>query len=359
MKDSRTVSPYLLWFLIHGSQTGAVILNFQNLIVKGAGHDAWVSLLLVGLSLHAVIGIMFYVLKHSQEGDIVSLHRQLFGKWAGGAFTLLLYGYAILFLMTEIRTYVEVIHIWVFPNTPLWELSLLILVTVFYIAAGGIRVVAGVCFWCVILPTVLLATLYFPLEYAHWGNFLPLFNHRAQEYAASAYHALPLYLGVEFVLVYYPFIQHNEKSQKWAHIGAIHTTAIYLIITVVTFAYLNVRQLEHSVWPTLILSKIIRIPFIERFDYIYIFAWFAVILTACSVALWSGTRMLRRLTGWKARPALWLTSMATFAGMYFLKEPMTMERLHSQLTGLGWGLLYGYLPALAAWVGMARLLRKG
>ena len=357
-EGSLTVSPYLLWFLIHGSQTGVVILSFQNLIVNGAEQDAWVSLLFVGLSLHVIVGMLFYLLKHSNQGDIISLHRQLFGKWAGGTFTLALYGYVILFVMAQIRSYVEVIHIWVFPNTPLWELSLLFLLTTFYISAGGLRVVTGICFWCIVLPSILLITLYVPLKFAHWDHFLPFFNHNFHEYAKSAYHSLPLFLGVEFVLVYYPFIKNNEKSQKWAHVGVFHSTVLYLIIACATFAYLNVKQLEHTIWPTLILSKIIRIPFLERFDYIYIFTWFAVVLSTCSVALWSGARMLKRVIGLKARLALWITSTVVFAGIYMMKEPMTMEMLNSLMTTLGWIVLYGYLPALTAWVGVVRLLRR-
>jgi spore germination protein (amino acid permease) len=358
VKDSLTLSPYLLWFLLHGAQVGIAMLSFQRYIITGAEQDSWVSLLLVGISLHFIIWIMFFVLKNADSGDIISLHQQLFGKWVGKCLTLGFYGYILLFVTTEIRLYVEVLHVWVFPNIRIWVFSLMILIICIYLVSGGLRVVAGVCFFCIFIPSLLLLTLYFPLKSAHWTNFLPIFNHQFDDYAQSAYHSLTLFTGVEFLLVLYPFIKNNEKSQKWAHIGVVHTTLLYLFIIFVSFSYFNIQQLEHTIWPTLILSKIIQFPFLERFDYLYVYNWFLIIVARCCVPLWAGTRILRKTFGIKARPSLWITCTLVFVCLIPLKGQKIIEKLDFLLTVTGGILLYGYIPFLFLLILIINFIKK-
>lgn len=66
-------------------------------------------------------------------------------------------------------------------------------------------------------------------------------------------------------------LHHEYEAQSRANISQAYTTFSYLFITILTFVYFSHGQLEHTVWPTLIMSKIIHLPFIERFEYIYIF----------------------------------------------------------------------------------------
>ncbi|MFC4807960.1 GerAB/ArcD/ProY family transporter [Paenibacillus sp. GCM10023250] len=357
VSDNLAVSSFYLWFLLHGTQTGIAMLNFPGKIILGAERDAWVSILITGASIHLIVWMIFYVLNHSENGDIISLHRQLFGKWLGNVLTLGFYGYTLLFISTEIRSYVEVLHVWVFQWSPSWELTIIILLTSIYIVAGGFRVITGICFWCVIIPSIMLITLYFPLKYAHWMNFLPLLTHDAADYTKSAPRAVPLVLGAEFLLLYYPYIKNNKKAQKWAHLAASHTTALYLFFACVVFTYFNIEELKHTIWPTLIISKIIRIPFFERFDYLYVFNWFPIILPRICVALWGGTQILRKTVNLKARPALWLTSILLFVVVAQLKGSMTIDRFDALLSVSGTILLYGYIPLLVIWVSIIRMFK--
>ncbi|MBO1511225.1 GerAB/ArcD/ProY family transporter [Metabacillus bambusae] len=346
VKESLTVSPFFLFFLIHGTQTGVGMLSFQSKIIKGAEQDAWVSVLLVGFSFHLIIWLMYFLLKKSNNGDIFSLHKQLFGKWIGNIFNLCFYGYIIVTISTIVRSYVEILQVWVFPYIHLWELSLIIVLATTYIVSGGFRVVTGMCFWGVVLPSILFITLYFPLKYANWNNLLPLFNHNFVDYIVSAKQTIFNYLGPELLLIYFPFIKNNNNSQKWAHISIAYTTILYFIITIVTFVYFNIQQLEHTVWPTLISSKIIRLPFIERFEYIYIFAWLLVILPPSCVFLWGGSRILRKTINLKPKTSLWISSSIVFFIVINLKSEISIKNINSFISTTGLVLVYCYIPIL-------------
>ncbi|MGG6309377.1 GerAB/ArcD/ProY family transporter [Paenibacillus macerans] len=358
VKESSQVSAYLTWFLVHGVQTGVGMLNFQQKIADGAEQDAWVSVLFVGVCMHLVVFMLFRMLRNVEGGDIISLHRQLFGKVLGNGLTLVLYAYCVLICTGQIRPYAEVIHVWVFPDSPLWHIALIILTVSVYTASGGFRVVAGICFLCVAIPTLVLPSLYFPLRFAHWQNFLPLWNHGLSDYAKSAANAVYVYLGPEFLLLYYPFLKNNRKAQKWAHIAAAHTILITMIILVATLAYFNMGQLKHTVWPTLILSKIIRFAFLERFDYIYIFNWLIVILPICTMAIWGGARILTQTLRFSKKWALGVTMLAIFGMVLLQRTPVSIERMENIISLVGGALVFGYIPLLFAVVSVVQRVKR-
>ncbi|MEK3882925.1 GerAB/ArcD/ProY family transporter [Paenibacillus sp. PL2-23] len=353
-----TVSPYLLWFVMHATQTGVGVLSFQSKLADGAGTDSWVSLLFTALAFHLVIAMLYPILRYAKEGDLVSIHSQLFGRYVGMALTLGFYLYCLLAVASQLRAYAEVITVWIFPEGRQWVTELIVLAVCAYIAVGGFRVVVGTALFAVVVPTLLLPSLRHPLHFAQWDNFLPMFNHSLPEYWASSGQAVFLFLGVEFLLVYYPFIKNNARTQKWAHIATAHTTVIYLIILLVTFAFLNLNQLANVVWPTLMLSKVIKLTIVERFDYVYIFTWFFVILPVCSVPLWSGARILKRSTGLPRRFGVSLSAILIFAITLAFQSPTGSQMLYRLVSSCGMSIVFGYIPLLFLIVLIRRLLER-
>ncbi|QNK56768.1 GerAB/ArcD/ProY family transporter [Paenibacillus sp. PAMC21692] len=357
-KKSLTVSPYLLWFVLHASQTGIGVLNFQIGLSKGAGMDSWLSLIVTGLAFHVAVALMFYVLRYAKDGDLISLHGMFFGRYAGTALTFLFYGYCLMAAAAQLRSYAEIISVWAFPNSRLLDTAALVLFVCVYIVSGGFRVIAGVAFFSVILPTLLIPTLYYPLQWAHWDNFLPMFDHGFRQYMESTKQSVFVFLGIEFLLIYYPYIKDNGKSRRWAHIGVAHTTVLYLIILIVTFSYFNLNQLENVIWPTLYLSKIIKITVLERFDYVYVFTWFLVIMSAACIALWCGARLLKRSTSLNSRYGLWLSAGLVFAIVCLFRSPAGSHTLNWLVSYSGMGILFGYLPLLSIVVFVKRQLER-
>ncbi|GIP49118.1 germination protein GerB [Paenibacillus sp. J53TS2] len=346
VKESNQVSGYLVWFLIHGVQTGIGMLNFQQKIVDGAEQDAWVSVLFVGACMHLLIWMLFRLMRMAEEGDIFSLHRQLFGPIVGNGLSGMLFFYCVLICTGQIRPYGEIIHVWVFPDAPLWQISIILLAVAGYIVSGGFRVVAGICLLCVVIPSLVLPSLYFPLKIAHWLNFFPLWNHGLGDYAKSAVQSIYIFLGPEFLLFYYPFIKNNAKAQRWAHLAVAHTTLLYMTILVTTISYFNIRQLKHTLWPTLILSKIIRFAFLERFDYIYIFNWLLVIFPICCMSIWAAVRILTRTLKISRKWALGTTTFVIIGMVLSMRTPVSIERMEHVISLVGGAFTFGYLPLL-------------
>lgn len=308
VKENKMVSPYFLFFLMHSTQTGVSMLNFQSKIIKGAEQDAWLSILALGLIMNIVFFMILYILQHTSAGDILSFHREVFGQVLGGTLNIIMACYFLLASMFTLQTYIDVLQIWVFDGIAYWEFSMLFSFLIFYIVSGGFRIITGIAFWGVIIPSIILISLLFVLGYAEVSYILPLFQHSVMDYLISAREAFPIYLGFETVLVFYPFIKDREKAHKWGHTALVFTTLLYTIITILTFMFFTQGKLEHLTWPTLTMIKIIKFPFLERFEFIFIFTWLLVVIPVICVYLWSAIRSIK-LTIPKIKPTFLLIGL--------------------------------------------------
>lgn len=308
VKENKMVSPYLLFFLMHSTQTGVAVLTFQTKIIKGAGHNAWLSVLVLGLMMHVIFLMMLSILKHSSAGDILSFHKEVFGKYFGGALNILMAAYFSIASLFTLHTYIDLLQVWVFGDIASWEFSLLFSVVIFNIVAGGFRIVTATAYWGVIIPSLMLLSIFYSLNYIETSYLQPFFKYGVKEHFASAKEAVPLFQGFETVLVFFPFIKNREKAHKWGHSALLCTTFIYTIIAILTFMFFSKEKLEHLTWPTLTMIKIIEFPFLERFEFIFIFTWLLVVIPVICIYLWSAIRSIK-LTIPKFKPTMILIGL--------------------------------------------------
>ncbi|WP_268870704.1 GerAB/ArcD/ProY family transporter [Alkalihalobacillus hemicellulosilyticus] len=119
IKEQYLVSGFLAFFLIHSVQVGVGMLSFQRTIVKEAGYDGWFSILISGLAVHIIVACMYLLLKRS-NGDLMSIHQQIFGKWLGNILSFIAMVYFIGITITVLRSYIEVVQVWMFSDLPTW-----------------------------------------------------------------------------------------------------------------------------------------------------------------------------------------------------------------------------------------------
>lgn len=83
VNERFTISPLLAFFVFHAIQWGIGYFSFQRVLVEAVGQDAWIVVLMAGISFHIVIWMLYQIL-NAHQSDIVHIHRKLFGKWLGG-----------------------------------------------------------------------------------------------------------------------------------------------------------------------------------------------------------------------------------------------------------------------------------
>ncbi|MEH7332045.1 GerAB/ArcD/ProY family transporter [Neobacillus drentensis] len=356
--EKAKVSPFLAFFIIHQMQFGVGVLGFQRIIAQSAGYDGWIAVLIGGLSVHAIVWIMYKIVEMA-NGDIITANTLVFGRKIGKLLSLPFVVYFILIMIATLRAFIEVIQVWVFQDMSTFWYALALCTLAIYIVFGGFRTVTGVAFFGTILPFYLIFTFLFTLPYADFKNLLPIFDHSIIELVKASYQMSITYLGYEVLLFVYPYIKEPQKSKKWVHYGVSFSTLLYLYLSIVTFAYFSEGQLKRYIWPTLTMWKIVELPFVERFDLIGIANWNLVILPSVCISLWCASRTLKRVTNLKQKYGVLLITMVVLIAINFFK---TRQQIHILLdfTGkISFFINYGYIPLLFLLLLIVKKLKKG
>ncbi|MTH53159.1 GerAB/ArcD/ProY family transporter [Bacillus mangrovi] len=354
--EKYQVSHFLVFYLIHSLQFGVGVLGFQRIITKSTGQDAWIPVVLSGLFSHLMVWMIYKILKGA-EGNIHDIHLRIFGKWAGKAINLLISLYFTLLAVEVLRTYMEIIQVWMFPDINLWVFSSLFLLLVYYIVSGGFRVVTGICFFGVVLPSYLIFTFIFPLEFAQWKNLSPVFDHSLMDILSGTKGMALTVLGFEALLVYYPFIKKPEKSQIWAHGAIFFTTCIYLLIMIVTLVFFSSEQLQKNIWATLTIWKIVEIPFVERFEYIGIANWVLIILPNVCLVLWCASRGIKQTFNWSQKKTLIGIIALTLLAVNLFETREQINQFNT-IVGMTGTYFYLYIPVILILQLVAKRMKK-
>ncbi len=339
------VSPYLVFFIVYSSQVGIGILGFQRTIAAKAGYDAWMGVLLAGCLVQLFIWMMFKLLEKA-DGDIVDVHSKVFGNILGKFFSFIIMIYYWMASLSVLLGFIEIIQVWMFPTLPSWILSSLILVSVYYCVSGGFRVVVGVSLMSFIFPQITLIALYiFPLKVAHFTNLLPIMNHSFLDMLDAVKSSMYTLAGTETLLMFYPFIRDPKSSKKFAHIAVLFTTLLYTLSAIVSLTFYSERQLKETIWPELTLIKIIRLSYLERFEYIYISMYLIIVTALIALLLWCSTRGLKRIFKKKQKNFLIILSLLSVVISQTINEQL-YETLGKYVTQMNLWIFYGYIPIL-------------
>ncbi len=337
------ISGYFVFFLIVVSKTAANILNIPSLVLGSAGQDAWISIILMGLSLHLIVWMIYKMLGYPAK-DVIDLHRMLIGNFMGNAVSLLLIGYYFIIALFLFRTYVEIVQVWVFPTLRTWAVAGLLIGMIYYAVSGGFRIVAGFSFFGALIPLIFL--LYFPIRQGNLHYLLPVLNHSFLDLLKPAKSSCFIFLGIETLLIYFPFLKLPEKNAKWAHIALLFSTFKHTALIIVTLMYFSQGLLKHTLWSTLVMTKIVELSFIARIEYIVIFMWLLVVIPAVCLPIWCCTRIMKRVTTLKPRLSLPFILATLFIAALMFNEHMKIEALQTFVSEIGFYFIYAYIPVI-------------
>ncbi|CEG28849.1 GerAB/ArcD/ProY family transporter [Bacillus sp. B-jedd] len=354
--DKAKVSPFLVFFLIHSAQFGVGVLGFQRIIAKNAGYDAWIAVLIGGLAIHPVMW-MIYKMAGIAGGDLISIHQFVYGKTFGRLISLPFIIYFTIYSTVTLRTFVQIVQVWMFPDISTFWLGLAFLLLVIYVIGGGFRTITGIVFFGIVLTIYLLFIFIYTIPNSDYADLLPILTHSYKELGLAAFNMSLTFIGWEIVLVFYPFIKNAPSSLKWAQRAVLFTTLDYVFITIISFGYFSEGQLQRNIWATLSMFKIVQMPFVERFEYIGIATWTLIILPNVCLGLWAASRILKRTYRIKQKYSIYLLAALSLAIMLLLETREQEAVLNTAFGRTGFFLNFGYLPLLFFAVLIARKVK--
>ncbi|MFP5199991.1 MULTISPECIES: GerAB/ArcD/ProY family transporter [Bacillus] len=354
VKEKFQVSPFFVFFLINANQVGVGILNFQTNLVRSMNNDGWIAILISGISVNVMIFLIYLMFKKAPSDEFVHITQFVFGKWIGQLFNILYILYFSSLSLTVLVHYMDVIHVWLFKEIPGFLFAGVLLVLVYYIHTGGFRTIAGWAFFSIILTYWMTFICFYVMKYSHIRFMFPMFDHTFSQLVMGVKDAsLPMF-GFGTLLVYYPFIKKAQTSQKFAHMGALFTTCLNLLVFLVSIAYYSSAQLTLTKWPTLTLTSIVKLPFIQRFEFIEVSLWLLLIIPNIAIPLWAASRMAKQVFHTSQRVTLIGLSILILMMFSFFEGATSFEAFNQWVEYSGYILIYGFILCLLIGVMMKK-----
>ncbi|TVY07564.1 GerAB/ArcD/ProY family transporter [Paenibacillus cremeus] len=208
----------------------------------------------------------------------------------GGVIAWAVKGWISLFLFCELFVNHKNIVTWVksmiLPFTPIWAISLPLLLVCSYLAVKGIKPIA--ISYSILLPAILVLVIFmavFTLKYRHTDLLLPLFSEGARPILNGT--VITLRGGMELFLLLL-LTPHIEGRFQWKH--------LVMVVSVVSFFYINTTigllatfgpyEAGRQRFPLFTQWRLVKISsFVEHLDFLSMYQWLSNVAIVISLGL--------------------------------------------------------------------------
>ncbi|TYS49184.1 GerAB/ArcD/ProY family transporter [Bacillus infantis] len=354
-KENLLFDAFFMFFLIHSIQTGVGIAGLPRIVYLSAGHDGWISIIIAGLLVSAVIFLSVMMLKQYESADLFGIHYDVFGIFLGRFVNLFYTFYLISGIYVIVMNYVEIVQAWVFPDLPTWFLAMILLLLSVYAVMGGVRIAVGFSFMSFLLTFWIVLIIIIPARDFDYTHLLPILNRGYADILKGVYKTSLSIVGFEMLLFLYPFIKNKKKAHLYTQLGGLYTTLLFVLVTVISIGFFGEKGLEKTIWPVLSMFKIVRLPNLERFEFIAVSFWMLIILPNICLYLWAASRGMKRVfPGMKQKTFIVLIAILVWSCSFLVKARYQMNLITDYIGMAGFyiGICY---PALLS---MLVLLKK-
>ncbi|WP_142345017.1 GerAB/ArcD/ProY family transporter [Bacillus toyonensis] len=346
IKINYKIAPFFVFFVIHGQQFGAGVLGFSRIIAKEAGYDAWIGVILAGVIVHCLLWVMYYMLSLVQ-GSILTVHTYIFGTIIGNILNMVFMLYFFVVSVSVLRTYIEILQVWLYPTASTFILSLVFSFLIYYIISSGFRVITGLCIISIFVAFIyMILCLYCLLQYGHFDNFLPIWNHSLSDIYSAAKGSIYTMTGVEIILMIYPFIHSPQKSHKFAQYSVLFSNILYILSAVSALAIFSEEQLRYTIWSQLSMTQLIELPFLQRIDYLVISGYIFIMITSITLPLWAITRGMKEIFHVKQKYILIGALILSIISSILLNNRHVINTFTQQVANFSQYLILIYIPLL-------------
>ena len=341
-KEQLMFNAFLIMFILHTAQTGVGIAGLPRVIFMEAKKDAWISTILAGALVSIVLLLMVKTLESYKSADLYGIHMDIYGKWISKAFNVLYIGFYLSVTYVILMNYIEMVQAWIFPKMPTWLLMGLLIFLMVYGVLGGIRVVIGIAFLGVIIAFWLVFMLYTPIKFMDYTHLQPVLTSSPKELMMGVYKSSFTLIGFDLLLFLYPYVKEKKKVLKYALIGAGYSTFLFTFVTVVCIGFFSEDALLKTIWPVLSMFKIIRIPNLERFEFIAVSFWMLVILPNICLYFWVASRGMKRVFRFSQKKSIYLFAVLLWILSMCISDRLTMNTITDKVSSASFILSFVY-----------------
>ena len=233
--ENRKISIRQLQMLLLLDCFGTAVLFLPAELAEISGRGCFFAALLGGLGVSAASLLLTAVGRRMPNGTVVDWCRSVCGNGIGTILLLGLAGKLLLDGMLELRIFSEIICRFMLPATPVWVLSLVLLLVAGALAAQGTECrgrTAEILFFLVAIP--LLLVLLAVAASTRYARVLPLALPSPSGIGAGLAEMSIVFRGLVFLYFIYPDLKKPVGFAVWK--GCLLITAVVTVIVLLCLA---------------------------------------------------------------------------------------------------------------------------
>ncbi|WP_010676774.1 GerAB/ArcD/ProY family transporter [Bacillus timonensis] len=283
-KQREKITVVQLAFIVVSSILGVAMLAFPKFVVKGAGIGApFASIIGVGITFIGLLAVV-YLGKRFPKHTLITYNEIILGKLIGRLFSMIIILFFTINMGLETRQFAEVVAGALLPTTPI---QIAIFMMIFLCATTGFQNVstfAYIHFFYMPLIIFPLALVLLPafgdIEVYHITPFLgndPTWS----EFLKGSIAVTQSMLSFFIITMVIPYMKQPEKCVKGGVWGLLIAGFIVIFIVFMTVGVFGDEEILQTIWPTLILGRMITVPgeILARVDAILVISWIYGVFT--------------------------------------------------------------------------------
>lgn len=276
MEKKGFIEEFALFVSLSVSMIGVGVFYAPAIVAKYVGPGGWISALLTGLEILVILYFIYKVISLNKFKDITFILRDNYGRLIGSILALAYSVLTLIVLALSLRTFSEVITMYLLTNTPTEVIIATFIFIGMYLSRGGLANVVHfneIVFWLMFVPIAIMLLLTLPV--ADFSNLLPIGGYPLKEYFLSSIEMLFLFNGFSMAFILIPYVKKRNRVKSVIFKGSIFVTIFYVIILILVSATLSSIQTAESIFPTITMLQSISSSsgILEKWDSLIMALW--------------------------------------------------------------------------------------
>ncbi|PFH90519.1 hypothetical protein COI44_03230 [Bacillus sp. AFS088145] len=315
------ITQFQFILMIFGIQVGIGMLSLPRELAQKAGTSSWIAILFGGM-ISTAISILFLKLRDKAPNlNYVSFFTFYLGKIIG---PIVVFLQAIYFLYAGYLVLCRAIlyiQSYILQETKVYVLLVLFLFPTYQLLRGGIHLIAKYIEAIFPIAFFTLFMLLFTLKDADLNFILPIIKNGWMPIFKTIPLTTTSFLGIELILVFYPYLKSKEKAIKGVIIGNALTTFTYIFVTIICFVIYSPYEIKMTFEPVIDILSIMEFQYVERLDFI-LFSLFLMIISKTWVTyIWAGMNGLSEVFKFKLKPFIIIILFIVILILTFIQVP--------------------------------------
>lgn len=341
MNEPRQVTAFQSAVIVINSTIGISILALPRIASDKVGAGA-LLVTAFGVSIFMFcIFILSHLCKRFPRESIITYSQKIIGKPLGKAIGFIIICFFAIVTSIVVREFGFVMNTTLMQETPITATMLSMLILVAVATRNNITTISYMhtyYFPFIIVPIMFMVIM--AIQDADMRHLKPFWGNDASfmdflEGAASVTGLPFIPIGLYIITVITPYMIEPKKVVKGALWGSIISSITILFATGITVAVFGSEEIDKSLWPMLVLTRMTELPasILERLDIVFLVVWIVSAFTTILSGYLICIELASKLFGLRSHRVLSYLTIPVIFGLSLYPESVPHLYEIIRLTG--------------------------